>query len=192
VKLGLLDISNQNLRFPADKETNVVSAYITASAGFQTMRKLRKRILYTYSPKPGAAFCFCFNSFNSNSDSLTSCGFRDWQGLSKVLKTHEVCRNHVTNICSRKELANRIRSSCLIDEANQDRIQNEVESWRLVLERVFTIIMFLVERYLVAGNDRANPANGNILDRVLLMSKYDPRMADRVRRVSKPGQFVSK
>lgn len=51
------------------------------------------------------------------------------------------------------------------------------------MERVFTIIIFLVERYLAAGGDRevlAIPANGNVLGRVLLMSKYDPTMDDRV------------
>jgi hypothetical protein len=115
---------------------------MNVSVGFQTTRTLGKLLSYIYSTKQGAVFCFCFNIFNSNSGSLTSCGFREWQGLLKVLKTLEVCRNHVTNICGGKELANRIRSSCLVDEANQFTAESKVKSWRLLLGRYFKILCF--------------------------------------------------
>lgn len=127
VKLGPLDVSSQNLCFPADKEAKRCFRLHQCFCRLPNNAKMKRNCL-TYSPKQGAVFCFCFNLFKSHRDSLTSCGFRDWQGLSKVLKSHEVCRNDVTNICSLKELANRIRSLCLIDEANQDAIESKVKS----------------------------------------------------------------
>jgi hypothetical protein len=150
VNLGPLDIYNHNLRFPDDKEAKRCYSLHECFCRLPNNEKIMQNC-FIYSPKQGALFCFCFNLFNSNSDSLTSCGFRDWQGLSKVLKTREVCRNHVTNICSRKELANRIRNSCLIDEASQDTAEGKMNSWRLVLERLFKIIMFLVKDILLHG-----------------------------------------
>jgi hypothetical protein len=57
----------------------------------------------------------------------------------------------------------------LIDRENEDIIDSEMKRWRLVLERLFTIIKFLAERNLALRGDREvldNLANGNFLGQV--------------------------
>jgi len=65
------------------------------------------------------------------------------------------------------------------------QIREEQKYWRSVLWRLLSIVQFLAERNLVFRGSTellGDPRNGNFLGEVELVAKFDPIMAEHVRR----------
>ncbi|XP_065650700.1 zinc finger MYM-type protein 1-like [Hydra vulgaris] len=85
-----------------------------------------------------------------------------------------------------------LKSNATIDQNLQRMIKNEKKHWRLVLERLFAIVLMLAERSLPFRGHREQlyqPNNGNFLAQVELIAKFDPVMLEHLKRIKNKECF---
>lgn len=76
----------------------------------------------------------------------------------------------------------------MIDEGNHDIKKKKV--WRLIMERIFSIIVFLAEinlRHRVYTKILGNVENGNFLGQIELMANCNEVMMEHSQKATKPG-----
>jgi len=170
------------MKLPSAARFTVNNYYLNLANG----EKVRRTWL-VYSTSADSVYCFpCFvfrDGKNLNRSGLSSeGGFENkWSCLSKALKDHEGSVQHKE--CMLKWHA--IRSDATVDKLTMKQLREEQIYWRSVLWRLISIIQFLAERNLSLrgtseklGDDR----NGNFLGEVELIAKFDPILAEHVRR----------
>ncbi|XP_065645242.1 zinc finger MYM-type protein 1-like [Hydra vulgaris] len=85
-----------------------------------------------------------------------------------------------------------LKSNATIDQNLQRMIENEKKHWRLVLERLFAIVLMLAERPLPFRGHREQlyqPNNGNFSAQVELIAKFDPVMLEHLKRIKNKECF---
>ena len=138
-----------------------------------------------YSTSVDSVYCFpCFllGDGKCRSGFSAESGFGNkWSTLSKALKEHEGSVHHKE--CMLKWHV--MRSDETVDKATMNQIREEQKYWKSVLWRLISIIQFLAERNLAlrgASEKFGDARNGNFLGEVELISKFDPILAEHVRR----------
>lgn len=160
------------------------------SVGFYS-RKLSNgevvdRSWLVYSKSVDRIFCFCCKMFGYTGNKFCTDGFCDWNHLSVLVKEHECSVKHMEAQYKWSELSNRSLLKQTIDKELQRVIDAEKVHWRAVLERLLAIVQFLAQRNLAfrgSCDKLAQRSNGNFLGLVETLSKFDPVMAEHVRRV---------
>ncbi|KAJ8889615.1 hypothetical protein PR048_009115 [Dryococelus australis] len=117
-------------------------------------------------------------------------GFSDWKNVPGFLSLHEKSPVHIKAFYSWRELSQLLFCGKTDDEEHQRLIERETEHWRNVLKCLLSVVQFLGTWGLsfrgttetLFKND-----NGNFLQLVEPIAKFDVLMAEHLRRVSSQG-----
>lgn len=124
---------------------------------FQTKYGPVNRFSLCYSPLLDTTYCQPCWLFSLQRSTWCT-GLRDWKHLSERIKEHGFSKNHID-----KDLENQIRK--------------EASFWRMVLQRLFDIIITLATNSLALRGHREDLSlegyHGNFLSVVQLVSRYD-------------------
>jgi len=100
-------------------------------------------------------------------------GLRDWKHLSERIKEHGFSKNHI-EACAVYEMW---QKNINIDKDLENQIRKEASFWRMVLQRLFDIIITLATNSLALRGHREDLSlegyYGNFLSIVQLVSRYD-------------------
>lgn len=150
---------------------------------------------YIYSTVNESLYCFCCRLFSKESkqSAFIRNGFQQWWKLNPKVKQHEDSFTHISSFEKWKELEMRIRKEQTIDRSLQDQIKKEMKTWIKILERILDAIMFLVKQNLpLRGHresiDNINNNNGNFLELIKLIGKYDPVMKEHLINIRLAGE----
>lgn len=132
-----------------------------------------------YSESQGTLFCAPCTLFGGTSDLAGPRGFSNWKH-PELIATHENSSRHRDCVLSLKN-----RSSILtrIDGKLFSQLENEVQYWRNVLQRVVAVVKKLSSRGLpFRGNDEilGSVHNGNFLMCMELIAEFDPFLASHM------------
>ncbi|KAG6932305.1 zinc finger MYM-type containing 5, partial [Chelydra serpentina] len=100
-----------------------------------------------YSKCKDAVFCFPCKIFNSWNFKIATMGINDWKNLSHILPQHEKAQHHIETMHKLCELSVRLKNQTTLDAQNQRLLESEKQHWCHVLERLFSIV-----EYLLANN----------------------------------------
>jgi len=114
--------------------------------------------------------------------------YSKWWKLNPKIPEHESSLSHNRFFFQWKELELRLQSSTTIDNQELQMVQNESKKWKEVLVRILDIIKFLAKQNLSLRGHRENvhklnnfdENQGNFLEMVTLLSKYDPVLREHV------------
>jgi hypothetical protein len=115
-------------------------------------------------------------------------GMSNWKHASANLTAHEGSPEHLNSMKAWKELSVRLRSGETIDKQEMALVEAERMRWREVLTRLIAIVQSLAVRNLaLRGHTETlfTPSNGNFLQEVELMARFDPIMKDHLNRVER-------
>ncbi|XP_056444142.1 zinc finger MYM-type protein 5-like [Gadus chalcogrammus] len=147
-----------------------------------------------YSMKNNSLFCFCCKLFSKRLTNLTMSGMSNWKHASANLTAHEGSPEHLNSMKAWKELSVRLRSGETIDKQEMALVEAERMRWRAVLTRLIAIVQSLAVRNLaLRGHTETlfTPSNGNFLQEVELMARFDPIMKDHLNRVTRGASHNS-
>ncbi|KAL4089557.1 hypothetical protein QTP88_024575 [Uroleucon formosanum] len=100
-------------------------------------------------------------------------GLRDWKHLSERIKEHGFSKNHI-EACAVYEMW---QKNINIDKDLKNQIRKKASFWRMVLQRLFDIIIILATNSLALKGHWENLSlegyHGNFLSVVQLVSRYD-------------------
>ncbi|XP_065665530.1 zinc finger MYM-type protein 1-like [Hydra vulgaris] len=146
-----------------------------------------------YSIQNNSVFCFCCKIFPTRKICLSSTeGYSDWKNIGSSLKQHDKSQDHISCMQKWMNMSVNLKSNATIDQNLQRMIENEKKHWRLVLERLFAIVLMLAERSLPFRGHREQlyqPNNGNFLAKVELIAKFDPVMLEHLKRIKNKECF---
>ncbi|KAL4120597.1 hypothetical protein QTP88_013262 [Uroleucon formosanum] len=158
------------------KDFSVTRTYYSSINGYRSLTKLaferqlkngqrvfRKYLCYSSSKI--ALFCIPCRLFGVGNSKFGSDGYVDWNNVHSGLTSHEDSPEHIqssTIFINRSKLKNRI------DLGLQLQIQNEMDYWRNVLQRVV--------------------ANGNFMTCLELISEFNPFLSNHIATYGNPGQ----
>ncbi|KAL4085032.1 hypothetical protein QTP88_027870 [Uroleucon formosanum] len=181
------------------KDFSVTRTYYSSINGYRSLTKLaferqlkngqrvfRKYLCYSSSKK--ALFCIPCRLFGVGNSKFGSDGYVDWNNVHSGLTSHENSPEHIqssTIFINRSKLKNRI------DLGLQLQIQNEMDYWRNVLQRVVAIVKKLGSRGLAfrGKNEQfGSNKNGNFMMCLELISEFDPFLSNHIATYGNPGQ----
>ncbi|XP_065662920.1 zinc finger MYM-type protein 1-like [Hydra vulgaris] len=146
-----------------------------------------------YSIQNNSVFCFCCKIFPTRKICLLSTeGYSDLKNIGSSLKQHDKSQDHISCMQKWMNMSVNLKSNATIDQNLQRMIENEKKHWRLVLERLFAIVLMLAERSLPFRGHREQlyqPNNGNFLAQVELIAKFDPVMLEHLKRIKNKECF---
>ncbi|XP_065664507.1 zinc finger MYM-type protein 1-like [Hydra vulgaris] len=146
-----------------------------------------------YSIQNNSVFCFCCIIFSSRKICLSSTeGYSDWKNIGSSLKQHDKSQDHISCMQKWMNMSVDLKSNATIDQNLQRMIENEKKHWRLVLERLFAIVLMLAERSLPFRGHREQlyqPNNENFLAKVELIAKFDPVRLEHLKRIKNKECF---
>lgn len=132
--------------------------------------------------------CFAFfcRLFNETTTSFSCSGFSDWKHSFRV-EEHEKSQSHrnAVLVCLTRTQAQGIDSELI------QQCKDEESYWRQVLKRVVEVTRFLSERGLsFRGSEETfgSPRNGNYLGILELLSKFDPFLAEHIKKYGNKGK----
>lgn len=169
--------------------------YVTLPSGEKYLRKWM-----VYSPSKNMLYCFCCRLFctstNTGINKFIS-GFQDWWKLNPKLHNHESSPEHVSNLEKWKTLAVHLERNKTIDAQEQHLLNTEIKKWRSLLHRLLDITLFLAQQNLAFRGHRetiSSDNQGNFLELVKLMSKYDPVLKEHCLKIEQSGKvsYLSK
>ncbi|XP_026502970.1 zinc finger MYM-type protein 1-like [Terrapene carolina triunguis] len=140
-----------------------------------------------YSKCKDAVFCFPCKIFNSCNLKIATMGINDWQNLSHTLPQHEKEQHHIESMHKWCEPSVRLKNQTTLDAQNQRLLESEKQHWRLVLERLLSIVEYLSTNNLAFRGSTEKlyqPQNGNFLGLVQLLGNFDTVMNEYLRRVT--------
>lgn len=149
-----------------------------------------KRFWLCYSLILDATYCEPCWLFSDSKHEQWRTGIRDWQGLSKKIKTHSNSQKHITTC----KIYDYWKKNKTIDKEREKLIAIEASFWERVLERLFSITLFLSKYSLAFRGHReqtGNDYNGNFLSQVMLLAKYDEVMKQIVNKPKGTIKYLS-
>lgn len=143
-----------------------------------------------YSVSLNSVFCapcklFCCDESSRHLLNGSS-GVSDWQHLAIILKRHESSAAHIKNSQKMFELFTALRKGLTVDSAHQRLYEMEKKHWGAVIERLLSIVKFLSKQCLAfrgSSNKLFESNNGNYLQLVEMVSKFDAVLSEHLRRV---------
>lgn len=149
-----------------------------------------KREWLMYSPSTGNVFCFpciLYGKTHKTGNQFSN-GFSDWKNASQRMKMHE---NNATHRACVQTLIKRRRTHGRIDSSLQIQFYKEKEYWMKLLERVVSVIKFLLSRILVFRGDielLGCQHNGNYLGILELFAQYDLFVSSHIAKYGNQGR----
>lgn len=169
VQLGPFQPSGPFPKDPQQDNRSFSSSFYESSSGYGPVN----RFWLCYSQVLDAAYCHCCWLFRKDKNKWCS-GIRDWKHLSEKIRKHSTSSHHVT--ASRVYEAWQKQET--IDKVSEKEIQREASFWKLVLQRLFDIVITLARNSLPLRGHREQllqeGIHGNFLSLVNLLAKYDP------------------
>ncbi|XP_051165760.1 zinc finger MYM-type protein 5-like [Leptopilina boulardi] len=148
-----------------------------------------KRSWLVYSESANKVYCFCCKLFSVEGlSSLSTTGLQDWKHIHVRLREHEKSVDHINAIKNWFECKSKLTLNQGIDKEHQKLLNDEIQHWKLVLERLMMITMYLAQHNLAfrGSSDKLYAKNnGNFLGLVELLGKFDDIMREHLRRISK-------
>ena len=139
---------------------------------FQTKYGPVNRFWLCYSTLLDATYCQPCWLFSIQRNTWCT-GLRDWKHLSERIKEHGFSKNHI-EACAVYE---RWQKNMNIDMDLENQIRKEASFWRMVLQRLFDVIITLATSSLALRGHREDLSvegyHGNFLSIVKLVSRYD-------------------
>ena len=148
---------------------------------------LVKRTWLCFSPITGKVYCFYCRLFSSLQSQFTCEGYCDWKNASQRLQEHENSKRHLEAVYT-YTLRN---SNKGVDSDLKNQIECEKNYWKMVLERVISVIIYLTERTLPFRGDNevlGVPNNGNFLGAIELLAKYDDFLKAHLHKYAQSGK----
>lgn len=125
-----------------------------------------------YSRETDSAYCqYCW-LFSSEKQTFDT---KDWQGLSKKVKEHELTQSHIRACIT----GNYWKKSDTVDKMLDSNLLQQRTFWRDVLRRLVEIILTISRNNIAlrGSNDViGSVSNGNFLSQVELLAKFDVTM----------------
>ncbi|XP_053120646.1 uncharacterized protein LOC128331326 [Hemicordylus capensis] len=149
-----------------------------------------------YSTSKDVVFCFCCRLFSKRDGGATALqdpGSKDWKNIGAILSAHERSTLHLYSYQAWRELELRLQKGKTIDNINQQKIREEEQYWRQVLERLIAAVRFLgMQNMAFHGTTEKlySENNGNFLKLVEFLALFDPVMTEHVRRVKDEETMV--
>ncbi|KAL4153153.1 hypothetical protein QTP88_000986 [Uroleucon formosanum] len=131
-----------------------------------------------YSPTKKMVYCYYCILFSKNN--IMCDGYDDWRNVQKFLENHAKKGYHVLAISM---YLNRTKLSGRIDSELEKQLTETRDYWKNVLRRIIETILFLSGRGLpFRGSDEhfGSNHNGNYLEILELLSKFDPFLAQHI------------
>jgi len=137
-----------------------------------------------YSPVKEGLFCFCCTLFSKvrTEKKFVSDAFQDWWKLNPKINEHEHSAEHKKNFYSWKTLVMSLNAGKTLDDGIQNQLEQEKKRWRDVLSRILDVILLLAKQNLAFREHREN---GNFLEILKLLSKYDPVLREHFLSIEK-------
>ncbi|KAL4122799.1 hypothetical protein QTP88_015074 [Uroleucon formosanum] len=156
--------------FPKDPHQGNMS--FSESYIFQTKYGPVNRFWLCYYPLLDATYCQPCWLFSLQRSTWCT-GLRDWKHLSERIKEHGFSKNHI-EACAVYEMW---QKNINIDKDLENQIRKEASFWRMVLQRLFDIIITLATNSLALKGHWEDLSlegyHGNFLSVVQLVSRYD-------------------
>lgn len=148
-----------------------------------------KREWLVYDSKAKSIFCYPCKLFSKEKSVLSSkYGYSDWRNVSKIIKSHEVSKNHMASMCT---LAMRLSTAKTIDRGLKLEVEKEYEYWRKVLKRIIATIIFLSRQGLAfRGTDENinSQHSGNYLSCLVYLAEFDSFLAEHLHKYANKGK----
>ncbi|XP_064077661.1 uncharacterized protein LOC135195332 [Macrobrachium nipponense] len=109
-----------------------------------------------------------------------------WKKLYNRIPKHEHTNYHKQCYLDWRQLEARLKEESGIDDQLQRSIQSEKSKWKLILKRIFDVVLTLGERGLSFQGESSmigDTNNGNFLGIIELLSRFDPILQDHVSKV---------
>ncbi|KAL4101050.1 hypothetical protein QTP88_021071 [Uroleucon formosanum] len=156
--------------FPKDPHQGNMS--FSESYIFQTKYGPVNRFWLCYYPLLDATYCQPCWLFSLQRSTWCT-GLRDWKHLSERIKEHGFSKNYI-KACAVYEMW---QKNINIDKDLENQIRKEASFWRMVLQRLFDIIITLATNSLALKGHWEDLSlegyHGNFLSVVQLVSRYD-------------------
>lgn len=145
-----------------------------------------QRTWLIYSESTGRIFCGACRLFKIDTYFATT-GFDDWKNVNTRVNQHESSHSHKSSMLNFK-LRGSLTGS--IDKMLFSQVDEEINYWKEVLRRVFSVVRKLTSRGLpLRGRDEiiGSSSNGNFLMAMELIAEFDPFLAEHIRKYNNPG-----
>ena len=142
-----------------------------------------KRDWLCYSPQMNKVYCqpcWLFAVGQSGVNKMSS-GYDDWKHLGGTVKLHQESKAHL-DAC---KIHASWQANQNIDDAINCALKTEQTYWRQVLERIVNVTLTLAQGNISFRGHRENDIEvnqGNFLSVITLLAKYDPLLADLLRK----------
>jgi len=149
-----------------------------------------------------ALFCFPCRLFSKlpllhRSIFTTTIGWgpsKNYKKLYNKIPDHENSNNHRACFIEWRNFQNDLKKNTTLDRYLLNKIQNETQVWKDLLQRLLDVVLFLSERGLgFRGNSNliGDSRNGNFLGILEVISHYDPLLNEHLKKV-KESQIEKK
>lgn len=146
-----------------------------------------RRMWLLYSVSKDSVFCLYCKLFGDGKSQLTNeFGCKDWRHLSYILSNHEKSGSHVKCSTQFAQLRIVFSKNKTIDAQEQRLYETERKYWYSVIERIIYAIQFLARQCIAfrgSSLELYNNNNGNFLKLMETFAKFDPIVAEHLRRV---------
>ncbi|XP_074031441.1 zinc finger MYM-type protein 1-like [Leptinotarsa decemlineata] len=150
----------------------------------------QNRAWLVYSESKCSVFCGPCRLFHSESQlesSFVKNGFSDWKNVTARLKEHENSVSHKNNTITSKDRGEKLGK---VDSQLTEMIDQEMNSWQMLLQRVVVVIKALASRGLpFRGSTElfGSNSNGNYMMLLEVLAEFDPFLREHIRKYGNPG-----
>lgn len=179
-----------NYNFPRDSSSRKFSSTYYERHLKNGEKYVRNWLLYSISKN--AVFCFCCKLFDTQQNNAFCRGVNDWLHLAMYLNRHEKCSSHFANYKKWIDLSHAFKTKTTIDSAQQKLFDIEKQRWYDVIKRIIYVVQFLCRQNLAFRGQESKlyvNNNGNFLKCIEMISKFDPVMAEHIRRVTSDSHY---